>query len=218
MSLYTLIHETATCIHNNTQKQQGTDKVNESTGKFLKNVMVALDLRPIENRIAIEDMQKVNSAYTREAELEKFIKSSEILYANKKSLSLLRSTALHYTVELQKEGFLGSISYNGRKVNIKGVPFDEAFRIKEHTAGDNEARAEMESKADNFKFQLDIDDDPEWNYYTNMVQEANQETRDNMNLGENIKAARKMAGMTQKELAERLQVYQKDISCWGWVP
>ena len=123
MTLYTLIHKTATRIHNNTQKQQGTDKVNESTGKFLKNVMVALDLRPIENRIAIEDMQKVNSAYTREAELEKFIKSSEILYANKKSLSLLRSTALHYTVELQKEGFLGSISYKGQKVNIEGVPF-----------------------------------------------------------------------------------------------
>ena len=35
-----------------------------------------------------------------------------------------------------------------------------------------------------------------------------------MNLGENIKAARKAAGVTQKELAERLQVYQKDISRW----
>lgn len=35
-----------------------------------------------------------------------------------------------------------------------------------------------------------------------------------MNLGENIKKARKSAGITQKELAERLQVYQKDISRW----
>jgi transcriptional regulator with XRE-family HTH domain len=35
-----------------------------------------------------------------------------------------------------------------------------------------------------------------------------------MNLGENIKNARKSAGVTQKELAERLQVYQKDISRW----
>ena len=32
-----------------------------------------------------------------------------------------------------------------------------------------------------------------------------------MNLGENIKKARKAAGVTQKE---RLQVYQKDISRW----
>lgn len=35
-----------------------------------------------------------------------------------------------------------------------------------------------------------------------------------MNLGEKIKEARKAAGVTQKELAERLQVYQKDISHW----
>lgn len=35
-----------------------------------------------------------------------------------------------------------------------------------------------------------------------------------MNLGENLKRARKAAGMTQKELAERLGVYQKDISRW----
>ena len=35
-----------------------------------------------------------------------------------------------------------------------------------------------------------------------------------MNLGENIRKARKAAGVTQKELAERLQVYQKDISRW----
>lgn len=35
-----------------------------------------------------------------------------------------------------------------------------------------------------------------------------------MNLGENIKKARKVAGVTQKELAERLQVYPKDISRW----
>ena len=35
-----------------------------------------------------------------------------------------------------------------------------------------------------------------------------------MNLGENIKQARKAAGITQKALAEALDVYQKDISRW----
>ena len=35
-----------------------------------------------------------------------------------------------------------------------------------------------------------------------------------MNLGENIKAARKGAGITQKQLAERMGVYQKDVSRW----
>ena len=33
-------------------------------------------------------------------------------------------------------------------------------------------------------------------------------------IGENIRKARKAAGVSQKELAERLQVYQKDISRW----
>ena len=33
-------------------------------------------------------------------------------------------------------------------------------------------------------------------------------------IGENIRAARKNAGVSQKELAERLQVHQKDISRW----
>lgn len=35
-----------------------------------------------------------------------------------------------------------------------------------------------------------------------------------MNLGENIKEARKRAGFTQKKLADQLHVYQKDISRW----
>lgn len=35
-----------------------------------------------------------------------------------------------------------------------------------------------------------------------------------MNLGDNIRKARKKAGISQKELAECLQVHQKDISRW----
>lgn len=35
-----------------------------------------------------------------------------------------------------------------------------------------------------------------------------------MDIGANIRKARKAAGVTQKDLAERLQVYQKDISRW----
>lgn len=44
--------------------------------------------------------------------------------------------------------------------------------------------------------------------------ETERKEREEMNLGQNIKKARKAAGMTQKELAERLEVYQKDISRW----
>ncbi len=35
-----------------------------------------------------------------------------------------------------------------------------------------------------------------------------------MTIGENIKKARKSAGVTQTELAEQLNVYAKDISRW----
>lgn len=35
-----------------------------------------------------------------------------------------------------------------------------------------------------------------------------------MSLGENLKKARIEAGVKQKDLAERLQVYPKDISRW----
>ena len=35
-----------------------------------------------------------------------------------------------------------------------------------------------------------------------------------MNIGENLRTARKAAGVSQKELAERLDVYQKDVSRW----
>ncbi len=35
-----------------------------------------------------------------------------------------------------------------------------------------------------------------------------------MSIGEKLKLARKKANLTQGELAEKLQVYQKDISRW----
>ena len=81
--------------------------------------------------------------------------------------------------------------------------------IRTYPAGDNEARAEMESKADNLKFQLDIDDDPEWSYYTNMVQEANQETRDAADtLGELLSAVDYMpSNKAIERTAKKLKKY-----------
>lgn len=43
---------------------------------------------------------------------------------------------------------------------------------------------------------------------------AQAKERREMNINENIKKARKAAGITQKELAEILGVRQKDISRW----
>lgn len=47
-----------------------------------------------------------------------------------------------------------------------------------------------------------------------LVHESERKERGIMAIGENIKKARKAAGISQKELADRLQVYQKDISRW----
>ncbi len=44
--------------------------------------------------------------------------------------------------------------------------------------------------------------------------ESEGKEEEEMSIGQNIKKARKAAGVTQKELAERLEVYQKDISRW----
>ena len=35
-----------------------------------------------------------------------------------------------------------------------------------------------------------------------------------MDLGGNIRTARKAAGLTQKQLADKLGIYQKDVSRW----
>ena len=54
-------------------------------------VMCILDLRPVENHIVINDMQKLTSAYTKDTNPVQFVRDSEVLYAseNKK-----RTTAL----------------------------------------------------------------------------------------------------------------------------
>ena len=46
------------------------------------------------------------------------------------------------------------------------------------------------------------------------VHEDQRKKGTKMNLGKNIQEARKKAGVTQIQLAEQLDVYQKDISRW----
>ena len=47
-------------------------------------VLAVLDLRPVENGLAINDMQKVNSAYTKDNGAANFVRRSEVMYADKK--------------------------------------------------------------------------------------------------------------------------------------
>lgn len=89
-------------------------------------VMTVLDLRPVEGRLLVDDMQKINSAYTRD-NASNYLRRSEILYADeKRTIPLLRSAGLTIASRrLLRDGSMGSITYDGTEVNIEGVPFDE---------------------------------------------------------------------------------------------
>lgn len=91
-----------------------------------KPIMAVLDLRPIEGRLLVNDMQKINSAYTR-SNAANYLRRSEILFADeKRTIPLLRSAGLTIASQrLLRHGSMGSITYSGNDVNIEGVPFDE---------------------------------------------------------------------------------------------
>lgn len=97
-----------------------------------KPIMVVLDLRPIEGRLLVNDMQKINSAYTR-SNAANYLRRSEILYADeKRTIPLLRSAGLTIASQrLLRHGSMGSITYSGNDVNIEGMPFDEVVGTAE---------------------------------------------------------------------------------------
>ncbi len=95
-----------------------------------KPIMCVFDLKPNEKNFIIDDMQKVTSAYTKTNNAKNFLKSSDVLYMSKgKATSLLRSIGFQIPIELNESGFIGSISYIGRNVNISGKKFSDVFRI-----------------------------------------------------------------------------------------
>ena len=116
-------------------------------------VMVVFDLRPSENHFVISDMQKVTSAYTKTTEATSFVENSFILYADKKrTTSLLRSIGFHMPIELLQSGYIGSISYNRRSVNIYGEKFSDVFR-KDNVLKSSRQRAEVEQALEEYRAQ-----------------------------------------------------------------
>lgn len=91
-------------------------------------VLSVLDLRPVEDKLVIDDMQKVTSVYTKDNNPVEFIRSSDVLYAEKKiSTRLLRTIGFQMPIELHDSGYVGSISYDDQNVNIEGKKFSEVF-------------------------------------------------------------------------------------------
>ena len=107
-------------------------------------VMTVMDLRPRENGFVVDDMQKVNSAYTKKNPMA-FIQKSDVVYADKKrAIPLLRTTGLTISSQqLLRNGYIGSISYKGGSVNIQGVPFSSVVKTAENTGNDRHALREI---------------------------------------------------------------------------
>lgn len=92
-------------------------------------VMVVFDIRPMENHLVINDMQKVTSAYTKTNDGVSFVENSYVMFADKKrATSLLRSIGFQMPIELQQSGYIGSITYRQRSVNLYGEKFSNVFR------------------------------------------------------------------------------------------
>lgn len=70
-------------------------------------VMTVMDLHPRENGFVVDDMQKVNSAYTKKNPMA-FIQKSDVMYANKKrAIPLLRTTGLTISSQqLLRNGYI----------------------------------------------------------------------------------------------------------------
>lgn len=138
-------------------------------------VLTVLDLRPMENGLVVDDMQKVNSAYTRENGAQ-FVQSSEVMYADeRRTEQLLRimnrqnknrndssSGRLARTgpTRLLRSGYVGSISYENGKVNLKGVPFEQLTSAGNEEqrrysfGGENARRADLDALEQAKKMEL----------------------------------------------------------------
>ena len=92
--------------------------------------MAILDLRPVEGKLIINDMQKVNSVYTKDKPVGSLIRSA-VMYADKKrTIPLLRSMGLHIgPKDLLQNGSMGRITYGSKSVKLDGVPFREVVNL-----------------------------------------------------------------------------------------
>ena len=106
-------------------------------------VLCVLDLRPVENHIVINDMQKVTSAYTKDVNPVEFVRKSDVLYVDKnkeRTTELFRTLGFKIPSELQLSGSIGRITYGNQDVKLSGVKFTE-----------------LEQNAAENKYQLDVD-------------------------------------------------------------
>lgn len=164
-------------------------------------MMAVLDLRATEGGFLLSDMQKVNSAYTKKNPAS-FIQSSEVLYADqKRTIPLLRQTGLTIASQpLLRNGSIGSISYEGKNVNLKGVPFGEVVQAEQQGAGNK--------KADNFLNSVGYKAERTGNYQLgDTVSEIQKKVKGGNEHGKNVSAEgqERNAGARAGEQAQRVE-------------
>lgn len=164
-------------------------------------MMAVLDLRATEDGFLLDDMQKVNSAYTKKNPAS-FIQSSEVLYADqKRTIPLLRRTGLTIASQpLLRNGSIGSISYEGKNVNLKGVPFGEVVQTEQQGAGNK--------KADNFLNSVGYKAERTGNYQLgDTVSEIQKKVKGGNEHGKNVSAEgqKRNAGARAGEQAKRVE-------------
>lgn len=95
-------------------------------------VLSVLDLKPIEDHLVIDDMQKVTSAYTKDNNPVGYVSNSDVMYADeKRTTKLLRAIGFQMPIALHQSGYVGNISYERDIVNISGVPFSPVVKETE---------------------------------------------------------------------------------------
>ena len=128
-----------------------------------RNIMCVLDLRPTENGLLLDDMQKVSSAYTKDNKPEDFVKGSFVLHADKKrTIPLLRGMGFQMPMSLLRSGSIGSISYEGKSVNLRGEKFSDVVSVETST------EAETRKFSASARQAAEQDSEQEYSYrYTN---------------------------------------------------
>lgn len=112
-----------------------------------KPMLAVIDLMPKEDKLVINNMQKLVSSYSKtkninkntnfEDEIKYFFEHSEVMYVteNKKiAKNLIGRVGFVMPTELRHFGYVGNISYEKRKVKLTGMPFTEVFSYDEKGA------------------------------------------------------------------------------------
>lgn len=141
---------------NNTAKQKNNTRMalfGNLKAKDGRPVMCVLDLVPIEGKVAIDDMQKVTSAYSKDVNPIEFIKKSDVLFVSenkKRTQQLLQSIGFKVPIKWSRMGSIGNIAYKNRTVKVQGVPFNRiATEATTGTFGNNDVRLSLPSTDSN---------------------------------------------------------------------